>query len=64
MVNGKVGHMSDIVLICNKFKNLRRSVGPANTDWTDVMGDEDGFSTSVELGISGHWERFSREIIS
>ena len=36
-VNGKAGHMSDIMLICNKFKEVRRAIGLTDTDWADVM---------------------------
>ena len=47
--NGKAGHMSDIMLICNKFKEVRRAVGPNDT-WADVMEYKNSTSANVELG--------------
>ena len=57
-VNGKAGHMSNILLICNQFKEIRRTVGPTDAHWADFMRYENNTSRSVQLGIRGHWERF------
>ena len=57
-INGKAGHMSDIMLVCNQFRKVRRTVRPTNAVWTDFIGNENGTSTSDELSIRGHWEWF------
>ena len=49
-VDGKAGHMNNIILICNQLKEVR-TVGPTNTLWADFMGYE---YTCVQLGIRGH----------
>ena len=58
-LNGKAGHMSDIMFISNKFKEVRRAVGSTDADWTNVMEYENGISMSVQLDIRGDWERFT-----
>ena len=50
-VNGKAGHMSDIMLICNNFRKVRRTVGPTNAHWADFIGYENGTSTSVQWKV-------------
>ena len=44
--------------ICNHFKKVRRTVGSTDAKCADFIGYENGTSTSVQLGIKGHWERF------
>ena len=55
--NSKAGHMSNM-LVCNQFKKIRRTVRPTDAHWAEFIGYENSTSTSVELGIRGHWERF------
>ena len=50
--------MNIIVLICNQFIEVRRTVRPTDTHWADFMGHGNGTSTNVQMGIRGHWERF------
>ena len=57
-VNCKAEYINNIMLVCNKFKEVTRIVGPFDSHWADFMGYENGTSTSVKLGIRGHWERF------
>ena len=57
-INSKAEHMSSIMLVCNQFKEVRRTVGPTEAHWTDFMGYENGNSASVKMSIRGHWERF------
>ena len=57
-VNGKAGYMNNITLVYNKFKEVTKIIGPTDTVWADFIGYENGISTSVELGIREHWERF------
>ena len=57
-INGKAEHMSDIMFVCNQFKKVRRTVRPTDAVWADFIGNENGVSISVELGIRGHWEWF------
>ena len=57
-VNRKVGYISNIMLVCNQFKEVRRTVGPTDVHWTGFMWYENGASRSVQLSIRGHLERF------
>ena len=57
-INGKAGHMSDIIFICNQFKKVGRTVRPTNAVWADFIGNDNITSTSVELSIRGHREWF------
>ena len=57
-INGKVGHMSDIMFVYNLFKKVRRTVRPTDAVWADFIGNENSTSTSTELSIRGHWEWF------
>ena len=61
-INGKAGHMSDIMLVCNQFRKVRRTVRPYNAVWADFIGNENSTSTSVELSIRGHWEWFPTKV--
>ena len=63
-VNGEVGYMSNILLICNQFKVVRRTVGPTDAHWVDFIGNENSISTSVHLGIRRYWERSLRVSIA
>ena len=56
--NSKAGHMSSIMLVCNQFKKIRRTVRSTDAHWAEFIGYENSTSMSVELGIRGHWERF------
>ena len=60
--NGKAGHMSDIMFICNQFKEARRTIRPTNALWAYLIGNEKGTSTSVELPFRGYWDRFSSKV--
>ena len=57
-VNGKVKHISDIMLVCNQFKEVRRRLSPTDTHWADFIKNETRTSTSIKLGIRGYWGRF------
>ena len=57
-INGKAGHMSNIMFVCNQFKRGRRTVRQTDAVRPDFIGNENGTSTSVELIIRGHWEWF------
>ena len=50
--------MSNIMLVCNQFKEVRKTVRPTDAHWTDFMGNENGTSMSFLLGIREHWKRF------
>ena len=54
MINGKARHMSDIMFVCNQFRNVRRTVRLTDAVWADFIGNENGTSRSVELSIRGH----------
>ena len=41
-IEGKGGHISDIVLVCLKFKEIRGAVRSTDTNWADVMEYENG----------------------
>ena len=49
-INDKAGHMSDIMFVCNQLKNVR-TVRPTDAVWADLIGNENGTSTSVESSI-------------
>ena len=55
-VNSKAEYIGNIMLICNQFKEVRRTVESTDTHWADFMGYEN--STSTQLRISGHRKRF------
>ena len=57
-VNSKVGYMSNIMLLCNQFIVVRRTIGPTDAHWGYFIGYENRNSTNVQLGIREHWERF------
>ena len=46
-INGKAGHMSDIMLVCNQFKKVRRTVSPTDAVCKDFIVNENGTSTRV-----------------
>ena len=50
--------MSDIMLVCNQFRKVRRTVRPTNAVWADFIGNENSTSMSVELSIRRHWKWF------
>ena len=62
-INDKVGRMSDIMFVCNHFKNVRRTVRPTDAVWADFIGNENSSSANVKLGIKGHWEWFPIKVI-
>ena len=39
MINGKAGHMSDIMFVCNQFKKVKRTVTPTDVLWTEFIGN-------------------------
>ena len=43
-INGKAGHMSDIMFVCNQFKKVRRTVRPTDAVWADIIGNENSTS--------------------
>ena len=55
-IDGKAGHMSDIMFVCNQFSKFRRTVRPTDAIWPDFIGNENGTSTSVELSVREHRE--------
>ena len=57
-INNKAEHMSDIMFVCNQF----RKVGPTDVYLAYFIGNENGTSTSVQLGIREYWERFPIKI--
>ena len=61
-INDKTGHMSDIKLVCNQFKEVKITVGPTDVYWTGFIRYENGTSTSVELSIRGDYERFPTKV--
>ena len=46
-INGKAGHMSDIMLVCNQFRKVRRTVTPTDAVWPDFIVNENGTSTRI-----------------
>ena len=46
-INGKAGHMSDIMFVCNQFRKVR-TVRPTDAVWRNLIGNEYGTSMSVE----------------
>ena len=58
-INGKTGHVSDIMFVCNQFRKVRRTIRSTDTIWADVIGNENSTSRSVELSIRGQREWFS-----
>ena len=50
--NHKAEPMNDIMLVCNQFKEVKRTVRPTNCHWSDFIGYENGTSTVVVLVFS------------
>ena len=59
-INSKAGYKSNIMLICNEFKEFGRTIWPTNAHWADFMGYENGTSTSISW-VSGDitWDSVS-----
>ena len=61
-INCKARHMSDIMLVCNQFRKVRRTVTPTDAVWADFIVNENSASASVELSIRGHKEWFPTKV--
>ena len=62
-INGKAGHLSDIMFVCNQFKKVRRTVRLTDAVWADFIGNENSTSMSVELSVRGHWKCFPIKVL-